>query len=134
MYGTKENTHRQNVSVSSDTKTLKIFAIGSAQGCINQTTVTTLETWAGLSYSDASSLIESSETSVLNGITRQYLGGVRLTIGGGGVTAWAEVDQCWGTRITTSIQRMSDTNLYSVQKQTQVMTISTGGTGTPVYL
>lgn len=116
-----------------DFRTLKLFAIGQAQGVISQKTETTEETWQGLSLSDALSLVVASVSSVKEGTTRDYLGGISVRIGGGGIYSTAECDECWGTRVTSSMRRMGDTNLYEVQRTTEVMT-AYGHGGTVTYL
>lgn len=83
-----------------------------------QTTTTTTETWVGLKYSDADSVCVASETSVLNGVTRNYLGGARITVSASGVSQWATIEGCWGTKISSQLSRMGDTNLYMVTKTT----------------
>lgn len=122
-------SHREVVRKSIDYRTLKLLAIGSAQGVLSQKIETTEETWTGLSKSDAVALCIASVSSVLNGTTRQYLGGVKITVGGGGITTWATIDECWGTRVKTNIQRMGDTNMYFVSRTTEVMNVyGKGGT------
>lgn len=122
MNADPSKTHRPCVRKSTDYRTLRLFAIGQAQGVISQKTVSTEETWTGLSRSDAEDLCVASVSSTLSGVTRNYLGGIKVRIGSGGVTAWAEADECWGRRVTTSIQRIGDTNLYSVSRTTEDMT------------
>ena len=102
-------------------------------GVIIQDTSTTTEEWFGLSYSDAAALNIASETSTLNGTTRQYLGSALLqhqTIGGG----YCRSPACWGTKITTSINRMGDTNLYHVIRQTTTYTVRSAGSNVTLTL
>lgn len=120
-------THRTDDRRSSDYRTLKLFAIGAAQGVISQQTVSSDESWTGLSKSDAESLCISYNESTLNGVKRNYLGGVSLRIGGGGIYTSAECDECWGKRVTSSMQRIGDTNLYEVHRTTEDLTIYTSG-------
>lgn len=129
-YATIEQTHRTDVNVTSETKVLQSFKRGQNAGCILQTTITTTETWQGLSLEDARSLLTSSMTSTLNGETRNFLGGAKLVLTTPISSYWAIVDACWGTVVQTNISRMGDTHLYQVQRTTQEMTASSGGQGT----
>ena len=122
-----EQAHRDTVKKSSDTRVIRRLQISSTSGVIIQTTTTTEETWVGLSKSDALTLCVSSETSVLNGTTRPYLGAAKITIETSGMSMWATEESCWGTKISTSIQRMSDTNLYQVSRTTVEMDVSNSG-------
>jgi hypothetical protein len=85
----------------------------------------------GLSYSDALSLYESSETSTLNGVTRQWLGVAKLTSLGG---AFVRVVGCWGVKVVSSYQRMGDTNLYQVTRTTTTYTVRAAGDGMTLTL
>lgn len=104
---------------------------GNVAGVVVQDTVVTTEEWNGLSYADALGLQESSESSTLNGTTRQYLGGCMLTQTGIGA-AWLRVPNCWGETVTTTFDRMGDTNLYRVTKTTTQYTVR--GEGGPVLI
>lgn len=134
MYATTTTGHRPHVSESKDTKVLQmLYFFTTVVGVIIQDTSTTTEEWFGLSYSDANSLNIASETSTLNGTTRQYLGSALLehqTIGGG----YCRSPACWGTKVTTSIQRMGDTNLYHVTRQTTTYTVKSSGQNTQLTL
>lgn len=76
--------------------------------------------------------MEASETSTLNGVTRNYLGGATLTQNApqGSPSAWCWSAGCWGTKVTTSLNRIGDTNLYHVTKTTVVYTVSGSGNTT----
>lgn len=133
MYATTTTGHKEHVSQNVDTKVVQQLIVwGNIVGAITQTAQTTVEEWNGLSYADASGLQESSETSTLNGTTRQYLGGATLVQnvqpGMPAASCWAT--GCWGTKITTSLNRMGDTNLYHVQKTTIVYTVTGSGNTT----
>lgn len=108
----------------------QLIVWGNIDGTITQKAETTVEEWYGLSYTDANSLMEASETSTLNGYTRQYLGSATLTQAEGMVRAWCWATGCWGTKITTSLNRMGDTNLYHVAKTTTVYTVYGSGNTT----
>lgn len=127
MYATTTSGHQTNVTKNKDSKVLQLlYFFVTIVGVIIQDTETTTEEWFGLSYSDANSLCVSSETSTLNGTTRSYLGNAKLlhnTLGGG----WCMSPSCWGTKVTTSINRMSDTNLYHVVRTTTVYTVRGSG-------
>ena len=127
MYATTTTGHREHVSVNKDTRVLQAMSIGNTFCRLIQSNVTTTETWVGLKYSDAESVCTASETSTLNGTTRNYLGSARITVASGGVSTWATIDGCWGTKITSQMQRMGDTNCYQVTKTTQVLTVSNNG-------
>lgn len=120
-------SHRTVVQKSKDYRTLKLLAIGSAQGVVNQLTTTTVETWTGLDQSDAVALCKATTFSVKDGTERPYLGGVKITVGGAGAYTWTTIEECWGTQKTSSIQRIGDTNLYDVQTTTTEMTVTASG-------
>ena len=132
MYATTTNGHRPHISKSVDTKVVQQLIVwGNIDGTITQKAETTVEEWNGLSYTDASNLMEASETSTLNGITRNYLGGATLTQNQGyPVAAYCWATGCWGTKKTTTLNRMGDTNLYHVQKTTVVYTVYGSGNNT----
>lgn len=132
MYANTTNGHRPHVSSSVDTKVVQQLIVwGNIDGTITQKAETTVEEWYGLSYADAYNLQEASETSTLNGQTRNYLGGATLTQNQGfPVAAYCWATGCWGTKITTSLNRMGDTNLYHVQKTTVVYTVYGSGNNT----
>ena len=118
MYANTTNGHREHVNKSKDSRVVLSMLISGTSGVIVQTTETTIETWTGLNYTDANGLLLASETSNLNGTPRNYLGGAKLTVGSGGVSAWNTIEHCWGTKVSSSLQRMGDTNLYAVQRTT----------------
>lgn len=132
MYANTTNGHRTNVSKSVDTKVVQQLIVwGNIDGTITQKAETTVEEWYGLSYADASNLMEASETSTLNGQTRNYLGGATLTQNQGyPVAAYCWATGCWGKKITTTLNRMGDTNLYHVQKTTTEYTVYGSGNNT----
>lgn len=80
-----------------------------------------------MSYTDASGVCVASESSTLSGTTRNYLGGAKITVSTTGATSWATIEGCWGTRITSQLQRMGDTNLYHVVKTTEVLNVDNNG-------
>ena len=130
MYATTTTGHREHISSNRSTKVLQqLISLGYLVGVVVQDTITTTEEWNGLSYSDAQSLQQSSETSTLNGVTRQYLGGAKFAQSGIG-GASIRVPSCWGTSITTTFDRMGETNLYHVTKTTTTYTVR--GYGGPV--
>lgn len=133
MYADMTKGHREHISQSVDTKVVQQLIVwGNIDGTITQTAETTVEEWYGLSYADASELQEASETSTLNGNTRQYLGSATLVQnvqpGMPAASCWAT--GCWGKKITSSLNRMGDTNLYHVQKTTVVYTVTGSGNNT----
>ena len=127
MYATTTTGHREHVSKSADTRVLQAMSINSNYCRLIQMTTTTTETWVGLSYTDANALCVASETSTLNGYTRSYLGGAKISVSGTGVTTWATIEGCWGTKVVTQIQRMGDTNLYQVSRTTTEYTVTNNG-------
>lgn len=129
MYATTTTGHREHVTVNKSTKVLQGLNLVNTYCRLIQTTSTTTEEWRGLNYADAMSVCTSSETSTLNGVTRPYLGSAKLSVSSGGQSRWATIDGCWGTRISSQLSRMSDTNCYEVKKTTEVMTVTNyGGT------
>ena len=118
MYATTTTGHREHVTGSKGSKVAaQLLVWNSVAGVIIQDTDTITEEWYGLSYEDALTLYEASETSTLNGTTRPYLGNALLsqtTTPG----AYVRATSCWGTQVTTQFTRMGDTNLYHVTKTT----------------
>lgn len=86
MYATTTTGHREHVTVSKDVKVLQAMRVNSTYCRLIQTNVTTTEIWLGLSYEDAESVCTASETSTLDGSTRNYLGGAKISVSDGGVT------------------------------------------------
>lgn len=80
-----------------------------------------------MSYSDADSVCVASESSTLNGTTRAFLGGAKITVADGGVSQWATIEGCWGTRVTSQLSRMGDTNCYMVTRTTTVLSVTNNG-------
>lgn len=127
MYATTTTGHRPHVTVQKNSKVLQAMNINSNYCRLIQTSTTTTEEWFGLNYTDASTVCVASETSTLNGTTRNYLGSAKITVSTGGATTWATIEGCWGTRITSQLQRMGDTNLYHVVKTTEVLNVTNNG-------
>lgn len=127
MYATTTTGHREHVQVNKDVRVLQLMNISGNQCRLIQTTVTTTETWLGLNYSDASSVCVASESSTLGGTTRNYLGSAKITVSSGGVSVWNTCDGCWGTKVTSQLSRMGDTNHYQVTKTTTEMTVDNAG-------
>ena len=101
MYATTTAGHREHVSVSKDVKVLQAMSINNNYCRLIQSTTTTTETWVGLSYTDADGVCTSSESSTLGGTTRAYLGGAKITVSASGVSQWATIEGCWGTKVTS---------------------------------
>lgn len=119
MYATIITGHRPHTAVSKDQRTIQQMTVNNQVGKIIQSTTTTTEEWYGLSYADAMTVCTSSEN----------LRGAKLTMTSGMVTSWCTVWGCYGTRVSSQLQRMSDTNLYHVIKTTQEMSVTgVGGT------
>ena len=118
MYATTTTGHREHVQVQKDRRVLQTLAMGSKIAKLTQNSTTTTETWVGLSYADASSVCVSSESSTLNGTTRAYLGTAKLTLSYGTSNYWVINEGCWGTKVTSQMSRMGDTNCYQVTKTT----------------
>lgn len=127
MYANTTNGHREHVSVSKTKRVLQAMSINNNYCRLIQTSTTTTEEWYGLSYSDASGVCVASETSILGGTTRNYLGGAKITVSTSGVSQWATIEGCWGTRVTSQMQRMGDTNLYHVTKTTEELDVTNNG-------
>lgn len=127
-YATTTTGHRPHVSSSVDTKVVQQLIVwGNIDGTITQKAETTVEEWFGLSYADADDLQEASETSTLGDVTRNYLGGAILTQADVSPAAYCWATGCWGTKVTTQLNRMGDTNLYHVTKTTVVYTVYGSG-------
>lgn len=127
MYATTTTGHREHVTVTKDSKVLQSMNINNTYCRLIQTTTTTNETWTGLNYNDASSVCVAYESSTLGTDTRPYLGGARISVSSGGTTTWATVEGCWGTKVTSQLSRMGDTNAYEVTKTTQVIDVTNNG-------
>lgn len=134
MYATTTTGHRTNVTKSKETKVVQqLYSLGTLMGVILQDTETTTEEWFGLNQSDAINQCTASETSTLNGTTRNYLGSAMLAVNGLG-GAWCRMPNCWGTRVTSQMNRMGDTNLYHVTRTTTTLTVRSSGTNVTLTL
>ena len=127
MYATTSSGHREHVQVQKDSRTLQTLAMGSKIAKLTQSIVTTTEVWLGLSYADAQTVCIASESSTLNGVTRSYLGTAKFSLQYGTSTYWAINEGCWGTKITSQLSRMGDTNCYQVTKTTQELSVQNYG-------
>ena len=131
MYATTTTGHRPHVSGSVDTKVVQQLIVwGNIDGTITQKAETVVEEWYGLAYDDISSVYEASETSTLNGQTRNYLGSATLSQASGIVRAWCYATGCWGVKKSTTFDRMGNTNLYHVTKTTITYTVYGSGNTT----
>lgn len=132
MYATTTTGYKPHINGSKETKVLQELVIwGATYGEIVQDTTTTVEEWVGLSYDDAMTLFTSSETSVLNGVERDRLGGAVLTSMGG---AWIRVPGCWGTKITSQFTKMGESNMYQLTKTTTIYSVRGSGEGMTLTL
>lgn len=127
MYATTETGHREHVSTSKSSKVIQAMNINGMYCRLIQTSDVTTEEWLGLNYSDAQSVCVASESSSLNGVTRPYLGSARISVSSGGASQWATVSGCWGTRVTSQLQRMGDTNCYHVTRTTEILSVTNSG-------
>lgn len=127
MYATTTSGHREHVTKNKEKKVIQAISINTTFCRLIQTTTTTTETWVGLKYSDAESVCTTSETSVKDGVTRQYLGAAKITVGVGTASQWVTVFDCWGTKVTSQLSRMGDTNCYMVTRTTVEMTVTNNG-------
>jgi hypothetical protein len=103
MYANTTNGHREHVSVSKTKRVLQAMSINNNYCRLIQTSTTTTEEWYGLKYSDADSVCTASETSILGGVTRAFLGSARISVSSTGATQWATIEGCWGTRVTSQM-------------------------------
>lgn len=132
MYATTTTGYIPHVSKTKDTKIVANLTYwGNTWGNILQDTTVTIDRWVGLSYSDAQSLLVSTEESTLNGVTRPFLGDARLISEGG---AYVTAIGCWGLKVTSAIQKMGDTNLYEVTRTTTEFSVRGTGTGLTMTL
>lgn len=132
MYATKTTGYIPHINKTKDTKIVADLSYwGSTWGHIVQDTTVTVDRYVGLSYSDALSLLTSTEESTLNGVTRPYLGDARLTSQGG---AYVTAIGCWGVKVTSAIQKTGDTNLYEVTITTTELNVRGTGTGLTITL
>ena len=127
MFATTSTGHREHVTVSKASRVVQAISMNGTFCRLIQSTVTTTETWQGLSYSDAESVCTASESSTLNNVTRSYLGAAKITVGSGGASLWTTIFDCWGTKVTSQLSRMGDTNCYEVTRTTQKMTVANNG-------
>lgn len=131
MYATTTTGHRPHVTVSKDTRMLQSMYATVDQSItfarLIQRTTTTTEVWLGLKYSDAQSVCVASETSTLNGTTRNFLGGARIQVGAGTGSKYTTVEGCWGTKVSSQLSRMGDTNCYQVTRTTQEFVVFNNG-------
>lgn len=118
MYANTTTGHREHVTVAKDIRVLQAMNINSNYCRLIQSTETTTETWIGLNYTDAYNVCTASETSTLGAVTRPYLGSARISVSGATATSWATIDGCWGTKISSQLSRMGDTNAYTVIRTT----------------
>lgn len=111
--------HRNKVRVQKNQRVLRQMNLNGWQAVIIQNETISEETWVGLSQTEAEALCVASETSVLGGAERNYLGGCTVS-NTTPFTASIFATSCWGTRVQSQMQRMGDTNLYQVSKTTTV--------------
>ena len=130
MYATIVTGHRVHTQGQKDSRALFQMTLGSLKGTLVQDSETTIEEYIGLQWADVGTVYNASETSVLNGNSRNYLGNARLTLGNGSVTNYNTAVACWGTKITSQFSRIGDTNLYRVVKTTTVYSVRKCGDGT----
>ena len=131
MYASISQGHVPVVNKSGDTRVLgriqqSVQGSGTYTGTVIQTSTTTTEEYRGLSQADAESLMVNTESSA----GRDYLGSCKLTLGAGQGRFWTTFDYCWGTKISTTMSKMSDTNLYLVVRTTTVFNVHKSGDGT----
>lgn len=127
MNAQPSQTHREHVTVQKETNVIMRMNISSLSAALIQTVITTTETWTGLIYSDALPLCTSSESSILNGVTRNYLGSAKLTIGSGGTSIWNTKEACWGKKVASQLSQIGDTNLYFVSRTTTEYGVTNNG-------
>lgn len=131
-YATTTTGYVTDVTKTKDRRTLKSEYINGSYVNIFQDVDTTVERFVGLSSSDANTVCTRSSTSTLDNVTRQYLGGIRVTVGSGTARTWLQIFGCWGTEVTSQKVRDAESNLYSVTVTTRDYTISVPGF-TPTY-
>ena len=84
-----------------------------------------------MSYSDALSLLTSTEESTLNGVTRPFLGDARLISEGG---AYVTAIGCWGVKVNSTLSKTGETNTYEVTVTTTELNVRGTGTGLTMTL
>lgn len=132
MYATTTTGHIEHVNGAKETRVVQELIIwGTSFGSIVQDTTTEVETWEGLSYADAMTLYVSTEESTLGGVTRPRLGNAVLTSMGG---AWCRAPQCWGVKVTSSYQKMGQTNMYQLTRTTTTYSVRGAGEGMTLTL
>lgn len=90
--------HREKVRVQKNQRVIRQMNLNGWRAVIIQNETVSEETWVGLSQSEAEALCVASETSVLSGQTRNYLGGCTVS----NTTPFAAsifATACWGTRV-----------------------------------
>lgn len=133
MYANTTNGHRVHVQGQKDSRALFQMTLGSLKGTLVQDTVTTVEEYLGISWADVPSVYAASESSTLNGTSRDYLGNARLTLNDGGASTWNTAVACWGTKVTSQFSRIGDTNLYRVVVTTVEYSVRKCGDGTLTF-
>lgn len=109
--------HRDKVRVQKNQRVIRQMNLNGWQAVIIQNETVSEETWVGLSQTEAENYCVASESSTLNGVTRNYLGGCTVS-NTTPFLASVIATSCWGTRVQSQMQRMGDTNLYQVTKTT----------------
>lgn len=132
-YHTNVAATAYTVSKQASTRTVRSMWLSGQYFSLRQTVTTEVVRYEGLGLSDARNLCVSSETSVLNGTTRNHLGGANVTNGSGAGASWMYVDACWGTVVEASMTQRSP-NMYDVTISTTTLTVAAGDAGLTVTL
>ena len=132
MYATTTTGYIPHINKTKDTKIVADLTYwGSTWGHIVQDTIVTVDKYVGLSYSDALSLLTSTEESTLNGVTRPFLGDARLISEGG---AYVTAIGCWGVKVNSTLSKTGETNTYEVTVTTTELNVRGTGTGLTMTL
>lgn len=126
-FATKETGHVARLRRTTERRTLKAEVVLGAYVQVLQRAVTETEEWRGLSWADAVSLDVNEDSSTLGGVSRAWLGGVRVTVSSGTASQWFTVFACRGTEVRTDIARVGDTALFDVSRRTTTYTVSVPG-------
>ena len=129
MYATTSTGFRPDVRKSADYRVLKVMKSpqGTVAAVLKQVEKRTESTWTGLRYEDADALCQAYESSTLGQTRRDHLGAAQVTFTFATGSGWFVVEDCWGSKVTTSIARIGDTNLYSVSRVTTDLSLEASG-------
>ena len=123
-YATTTTGHVGETDRTKERRYLKSEVVNGTFVNVFQDVQTSTDVYRGLSKTDAESLCTSSSSSTLGSTTRNYLGGVRVTVGSGTSSTWFTLYGCWGTEISSKMVKDGDSHLYDVVRTARTMNIT----------